>query len=572
MTRRNRQDLAPSLFPFLAVLVCTLGTLILLLALVAHNTATAAEQRARAELSQQTTVAQPDADQLTQSQAAAMIDEAGFRIDAVESIRQQQAAAVEERREQLTHLEDHIDRLQKDLRRLSDEMQLASADRQVTAVDDAELASIREQIATEQRAIERLRRETGNETPRVVIVPHKGPNGTTRRPIYVECTSAGLTIWPEGVKITTEQLVDRRSRLANPLDAALRVARLHIMRTYGDIDPPYPLLIVRPHGTDAYFQATAAMDDWDDQYGYEMLDSDIELAFNSPDPNLKRRMEQAIQQALARQTDRRTPRAVPLSASQLARDGGSRGFSEVPDHGYGGQGAGGTTDFAQQTNRLNEIYRQAAQELRARDDQDPTLDAEVQSGNQAGNRDQSRGIADAADPDQPQRQSTASNASTTSGDLRGDSQNGSGASSPPASPQQSSSENRVSGDQANPSASVMVQRDGDNWALPSSVTRATGITIVRSIRVQFYQDRFEVPASRSERRQVIPINGNIDAASLQLATLLRDRIERWGVALDNGRWEPRLEVEVMDGDVAKFHQLKQLLDGSGIEVTNGSAR
>ncbi len=34
MSGRRRKTLSPTLFPFLAVLVCTLGTLILLLALV----------------------------------------------------------------------------------------------------------------------------------------------------------------------------------------------------------------------------------------------------------------------------------------------------------------------------------------------------------------------------------------------------------------------------------------------------------------------------------------------------------------------------------------------------------
>lgn len=44
MSGRRRKTLSPTLFPFLAVLVCTLGTLILLLALVAQNTSDAAQQ------------------------------------------------------------------------------------------------------------------------------------------------------------------------------------------------------------------------------------------------------------------------------------------------------------------------------------------------------------------------------------------------------------------------------------------------------------------------------------------------------------------------------------------------
>ena len=50
MSRRDRKGLSPSLFPFLAVLVCTLGTLILLLALVAQNATNAAEQTARKQI------------------------------------------------------------------------------------------------------------------------------------------------------------------------------------------------------------------------------------------------------------------------------------------------------------------------------------------------------------------------------------------------------------------------------------------------------------------------------------------------------------------------------------------
>jgi hypothetical protein len=36
MSGRRRPGLAPNLFPFLAVLICTLGTLILMLAMVAR--------------------------------------------------------------------------------------------------------------------------------------------------------------------------------------------------------------------------------------------------------------------------------------------------------------------------------------------------------------------------------------------------------------------------------------------------------------------------------------------------------------------------------------------------------
>jgi len=37
MSSRRRESLSPTLFPFLAVLICTLGTLILMLAILAHS-------------------------------------------------------------------------------------------------------------------------------------------------------------------------------------------------------------------------------------------------------------------------------------------------------------------------------------------------------------------------------------------------------------------------------------------------------------------------------------------------------------------------------------------------------
>ena len=182
MTRRKRQDLAPSLFPFLAVLVCTLGTLILLLALVSQNTATAAEDRARKELSETAEAIAANTEILSQSEAQSMIDEASFHIDSIETIRDQQAAELEDRRDQLTHMEDHIERLKKELRRLRTEIENANSTDERPEVDAASLVLLREQIEKEELEIERLRKESNNETPRVVIVPHKGPNGTTRRP------------------------------------------------------------------------------------------------------------------------------------------------------------------------------------------------------------------------------------------------------------------------------------------------------------------------------------------------------------------------------------------------------
>ncbi|MGI9470377.1 MAG: hypothetical protein ACR2NZ_02515, partial [Rubripirellula sp.] len=274
MSRRRRQGLSPSLFPFLAVLVCTLGTLILLLALVAQNATDAAEQNARAErIAKQEPVKKvaPAPSRLTADAVESMLEEERFRVTQLVAFRDQQTADLEERRDQLTQVEDHLARLRKKLKRLSDEVGLAMGDTEAEQdIDQQMLVTLREQLESEKEAVEKLRADSENKTPRVVIVPHKGPNGTDRRPVYLECNRDGVTILPEGSKISIEEL-EGSSYSANPLDAALRVIRLHTMREYGDPAPPYPLLVVRPDGIATYGAARRAMKDWDDQFGYELV-------------------------------------------------------------------------------------------------------------------------------------------------------------------------------------------------------------------------------------------------------------------------------------------------------------
>ncbi|MEM9589285.1 MAG: hypothetical protein AAGA03_18540, partial [Planctomycetota bacterium] len=319
MSGRRRAGLSPTLFPFLAVLVCTLGTLILLLALVSQNAGEIAQQKAQEHAAQQ---AQTDstAEKLTIQQAETLIAQADFRVQELVSHREAQTADLEDRRDQLTHLEDHISRLRDKLKRLSDQVD-AATNRTKEEVDvTAEIAEVESRLDKEEAELEKLKQEASEKKPRIVIVPHKGPNGTDRRPIYLECTQRGVQIWPEGSMISIADLL-RTTPGGNPLDAALRTIRLHAMQHYGDPIPPYPLLIVRPGGTESYLAARKAMKDWDDQFGYELVPSGVDLAFNRPDPRLKRSIDQAIQ--VARQSQRNFS-SVATSASPSGSGGGRR--------------------------------------------------------------------------------------------------------------------------------------------------------------------------------------------------------------------------------------------------------
>jgi hypothetical protein len=720
MSRRRRQGLSPTLFPFLAVLVCTLGTLILLLALVAENAAATAEQRARSE--QQVASRRENADakrpRITRVSAEAMLSDEEFRVRELVAVRDQQTADLETKRDELTHVDDHIERLRQQLRQLNQEVQLATGELDSQAITDAQLQAIRERIESERDVLEQLREASSDQTPRVVIVPHKGPNGTDRRPVYLECSQEGITIWPEGSKITMEQLVNA-SYSANPLDAALRTIRMHAMQNYGDSVPPYPLLVVRPDGIETYGAARRAMQDWDDQFGYELVPADVKLAFSKPDSNLKRRVEVAISTAVAEQRVRLamaqrahgsrgtlTARSVPdsepprtrlptLSAAALDRAGRASGFGHLADdfrsysptsssyargpeigsvtrNGYVGNLAGADEAVAD-ARRMAEQMASAADELRSNHSSPEHSAPAGRSGSgtvasgsssrfssaaekpltngpsQGEFAQQSRADSSQADSLAGRSQLAAdggpgeaegfpsdasadgapgdwiqterggretnpinpplnrrnyslaapsvpneSNSRASAGQMASGSSRSPASSSSPASassssaasssPMQGSPVNRMDEElSADPRlaaqvprslqasltpSSDLVRREGRDWALPESMSGIRGNAIIRTIRVQCYPDRFVLLPSKSEGSTEVFsfFNGDVARASLELATRLRDRIETWGPALPGGRWQPRLEVEIKPNSELRFHQLRTLMNGSGVEL------
>ena len=337
MSGGRRSKLSPSLFPFLAVLICTLGTLILLLALVAEK-ATDAAAVASASAAE-TTPTEPTRPGMAAIAAASMIEEEEFRVAQLVSVRRAQTDDIEQRRGKLAHVEEHTRRLTDELKRLSDEVDRATKlDRSENEITDEQLAILKQEIEIEEREIAEKLAEAGTRKPRVIIVPHKGPNGTDRRPVYLECTGDELVIWPEEVRISIDQLKQSNTG-ANPIESALRVIRNHAMTQYGDSAPPYPLLIVRPDGILTYATARGAMKEYDDQFGYELVPTDVELATSKPDTNLKKKIDRAITEAIANQTRLEriakrnnigSGRRLPvLSAAALDRQGRSSGYRKL---------------------------------------------------------------------------------------------------------------------------------------------------------------------------------------------------------------------------------------------------
>ena len=494
-----------SLFPFLAVLICTMGALIVLLVLVV--------QLARVKATEDTREAQlpPDPDALRAQQ-----EDYQWRREMLQTQRSQMLDEEASRRLELSHLEEHIRELEKkwellretaaDLRhRLTQQ----GAGQEGT---EEELQQLQESIRQAKKELEETRARADNQPPVYAIVPYDGPNGTRRRPIYIECRGDGVVIQPEGVRLSAS---DFRGPLGpgNPLDAALRAIREY----HADLGPagsqgdPYPLLLVRPDGVENYAVARAALGGWEDEFGYELIDESMRLKFPEADPTLTQLIGKAIADARSRQA---------VLAAAMPRQ-----YGEDPDIGFVASPSSGGFQPASGTARFESAHRPA-------------------------------GFGRGGDD----RYGAGRAAAHEEGEAAPDSTPG-----PPGHDQAGHAQgqpNATVGAQYSP----LADKRGRNWGLPQANNSATGI--VRPMRLAVLPDRLIILPDLDERRapEVVMVRGDMVEEIDEFVSKVWDRIEQWGMAVAGGYWKPVLHVTVAQGADERFRELQGLLEGSGLEV------
>ena len=289
--KRRGENNAPALFPFLAVLLCTIGALVLILVITVTNSHASARRDAESAM----------------TEVKDTVDEMEVVSDELLAQRDSLKAQVERRRRDLADIEDHIQRLTKSLEVLADRIERIQAETSQTDTSKEEkeklVDSLRKQIDEKKKElIEELDKQKKRK-PAFAVIPYSGNNGTSRRPVYLECTKDGIVIQPEGLLISVKDLKPPFGP-GNPLDAALRVLRLAYQQrdeTFGITKPPYPLLLVRPDGIQTYALAREAMKGWDDQFGYELISSDMDLTFPASVPGLRQQLNDTVDIAKQRQ-------------------------------------------------------------------------------------------------------------------------------------------------------------------------------------------------------------------------------------------------------------------------------
>ena len=283
---------AISLFPFLAVLLCTMGALLVLLVIFSrasgHQGETPEQVRARE---------QREADLAIERESLA------WRLDQVKTIRSKTADDLAKARLQLAGIEEHVRSLTDELDALNKEAAALAVTRAMTPVDDQEIARLEQRLKSARESLDEKHRDMQSRPAKYAVVPYEGPSGTHRRPLYIECSIEGVYLQPEGIRLTPSDF-EGPSGPGNPLASALRAAREHIANTTPPATDaatqPYPLLLVRPSGVMAYYAAREAIQSWGSDFGYQLIDEDWTLEFPPRDPALADVEKRAVDEARER--------------------------------------------------------------------------------------------------------------------------------------------------------------------------------------------------------------------------------------------------------------------------------
>ncbi len=591
-----------SLFPFLAVLVCTMGALIVLLVIVVRQAAWHA-QRARQSVAEHHAAQQ---EELQQQQ-----EEEKWRTDVLLQQRQEQTQRLADRRLELGYLEDHLRSLRQSWDRVAAELRALEETAEKQPVDfqalEAEQNRLQQQIAAAERNLEVARRRATDEPPCYAIIPYTGPHGTRRPPIYLECTGDGVVLQPEGIRFTPADFEGPMGP-GNPLDAALLAVRqyhalIHNSATGesgGESNEPYPLLIVRPDGAFAFARARGAIKSWEDEVGFELVSADMKLAYPPADAELARVVQEAIRDARRRQEImaaaapsryrgewsnalRATSRGgfAPVdslgSSDWLSRQTGTNGSGAIARGTADGRREGGSTTVTGEPDGASGRGTSASG-YRSQQGQARGTQTEIDSGGTSTGGPQSQqGQARGTRTENDSGGTSTGGSQSQQGQARGTQmENDSGGASDGGYPTPNAAPGGNGGTSAGPSFSGRgtgggsSARGGSNWALPGATAGASSIT--RAIGVECHADRLVigVRGDRATRVDSLPLRGPLVHQLDDLLAMINHRIDAWGMAGPGAYWKPVLVVDVSPDSEARYAELVELLRGSGIALERRS--
>ncbi len=562
-----------TLFPFLAVLICTMGALLVLLVVISKRAqATAASQEAKDTQAELTSILRQQ-------------EELSKGTEELHRLRKEITSHIKQKRKVLAHIEDHMRRLGEQIRRLQASSLALDEEQSAEQLDPEKLKAELKQLKASRNELESLIGELQSrpkkKTTSYRIVPYNGTNGTNRRPIYLECKSDGVYFQPEGIHLDEKDFA-RPLGPENPLASGIRAQSGFLRQhrgTSGDSVDPYPLLIVRPSGIKAYYAARVAIRSWGSEFGYELVDEDTPLDFDPPDPTLARVTQEALNIARPRhQFMVARARELTFRSGQRTSETGGNGRGRMVGVGQGddGNGMGGGVGHSgyggpvlsggegrmhgtdSDRNRSALRRAEAARKVAAQSRQgDSTTSSSLSS--KSANPDGTNALQGSA------TEGTPGNPSGQSDEKAGTS--GVGGGSPPEAENGGLSLQFGSpSSQSHPSAeSPISDVRGENWALPG-ISQGS-FPFARPIRVEMtVSEIILVPTDTRQKMTRVPYQGDTRAAIEQFVAAIWQYMETWGTAGRGMYWKPVLNIYSEAEATDRATELEQLLRGSGLEV------
>jgi hypothetical protein len=628
MSNRNSSENSDSisLFPFLAVLLCTMGALLVLLVILVQRAAEISLLPDATDLQLASangpTLSAPkvekaaapviDAEQTAELQQA--LEEVGEYQRKLDEIKAEGAQRLHDEQQRLSHLEDHRRRLEEELAKLSiaaEQLKLTESDLTVDQKQaEEELARLKELVDEKQKQLEAIKDAPVGGKKSYAIIPYKGPNGTFRMPIYLECKDDVLIIQPEGIKLYKDDFI-ASSWPGNPLAAVLRATREYhnnkaAQNGQVEASDPYPLMIVRPSGRRAYLRACNAISAWDSDYGSEFIDEDMKLAYKmNAEPQLAQVQNHALMNArerlihMVKSAPSRFPGIKMSEDLVINRSGGGdspeghpgtnsnnaigQQISSAGSNSFGigdaygdrdapidHQTAGGAV-IEHNSQGLGEYYNSGAHAEMANG---TMADGSAQGGGVEGGM--AQGAVEQSPPNLGPRYAQESGNSGVSNNAPSEPIDGH---SPGGNSQIAGSSNGAPGGGSDGSSGSgfsssgqpddsIANTHGSNWAV--SQPRQKSMAIRRTIHVVVRDNQMTfLPAKESRRgatvKQIL-LDQSVDTISNEFTAAVKDRIDDWGLAGSGMYWKPVLELNVEPGAHMTATRITQLLDDSGVEV------
>lgn len=622
MTRTRDDDaIGVPLFPCLAVMLCTMGALIVLLVVVARY----------ASLSPAAAVvpaAMPEPDAAPDARWAQRIHELQQADTSLAATLVQRQQALAAKRDELAFIEADSRQVQDQIRQwqqtLAAHEKLQSANDQQHRAAADELAKLRDDIAAAQTEVKDLEQEHRQRPAVYSIVPYEGPYQTRRRPIYLECRSDKIVLQPEGLEFTPEDAVGG-FQSTNPLAAVLRATREYHSQTgvAANDKNAYPLLLVRPDGTASYAAVRTLLQQSNIEFGYELIDQNWKLNFpTAADPALAKVQQQALAEArvlheaaqefVARKQVKRKSYVVSPTGSVVedrsgsalgvpgipyenARPrGGDRSGSEfgnpprntvatTPADRAGATGRNGlSTDGRDDTNSATLTFSANSTRTTRSSANGANRRGSGDAGG-SGDNDGGDGVTMPGSPSpgehtpagaprlgeyagarpEPRRPARDEPSEAAGGPGAAGS---AGATSAARNAANASSTMSATVDAAvDASAESLANKRGENWALRNAARGS--IPITRPIRVVCHADRLDVLAAddRDAPKSIALPPRTRDSVD-PLVTAVWDHARAWGIAGKGMYWRPVLTFYIQPGGQARFDELTRLLDGSGFDI------